>query len=71
MNSTPQNTSAMPVTTIVFEVVRWPMTATTKPKIVSAMNGPGRGSNLNSLPRKFSANKAAMASKVAEVSFSR
>jgi hypothetical protein len=35
------------------------------------MNGPGRGSNLKSLPRKLSANTAARASKVAEVSFSR
>jgi hypothetical protein len=35
------------------------------------MNGPGRGSNSNSLPRKFSAMSVTKASKVAEVSFSR
>jgi hypothetical protein len=35
------------------------------------MNGPGRGSNLNSLPRKFSAKTVMRAVKVAEVSFSR
>ena len=67
----PANTSAMPVTMIVFEAVRCPITAVTNPITASAMKGPGRGSNLNSLPRKFSANRAIEASKVAEVSFSR
>jgi hypothetical protein len=35
------------------------------------MNGPGLGSNLNSLPRKFAAKRVAKVSKVAEVSFRR
>lgn len=68
---TAAKTIAIPVTMIVFDAVRCPTTAVTKPTNASAMNGPGAGSKLNSLPRKFSASTVMTADKVAQVSFSR